>query len=141
MRHGIVILACLAAIAHAQPVQNLDPELHSRDGKLIEAFGLETAGGVFTALVAQDSSLGTSVSKVFSTFSDDQSQITLHLYAGTAKLAAGDRPLGTYVITGFPSAPRGTPQVEIQFTATLDGKLALTAKDKRTGKSLRIEHQ
>jgi molecular chaperone DnaK len=138
------LLLLLAAIGHytlAGTGDVTEPQLESRDSKLIESVGLETVGGVFTPLIPQNAKLGTSVSQVFSTFSDDQNQITLHLFAGTAPLAAENRALGTYVVTGFPAAPRGTPQVEIQFTATRDSKLAITAKDSATGKSLHIQRQ
>ncbi len=126
----IIIVVATRASAFAQSPGDTQPRLESRESKLAESMGLETVGGVFTALIRANADLGTSVSKVFSTFADNQSQITLHLCAGTKTLAADNRALGTYVITGFPPAPRGKPQVEIQFTATQDSKLAVSAKDK-----------
>lgn len=137
-------LLLFAAVGHCAVAGTSDftePKLERRDSKLIESVGLETVGGVFTPLISQNAQLGTSVSQVFSTFSDDQSEITLHLFAGTAPRAAENRALGKYVVTGFPAASRGTPQIEIRFTATRESKLEVTAKDTATGKSLHIQRQ
>ena len=121
--------------ANAEP-----PILKAHEMSLLESIGIETAGGVFTAIIPRGSELGTSEAKVFSTYADNQTQITLHLYAGTEPLIAKNRPLGTYVISGFAAAPRGTPQIEIRFTASKNGTLIVTAKDKTSGKDVSIEH-
>ena len=107
------------------------------DGKLAQSIGIETLGGVFTPLVSQGTAVPCSVSEIFSTAADNQSEIVVKPYRGTARLVADCHPLGQFQAVGIPPAPRGTAQIEITF-AVRDGSILLSAKDLATGKSMQI---
>jgi len=108
------------------------------DGKLAQSFGIETLGGVFTPLLSQGTAVPCRVSEIFSTAADNQSQIMLKPYRGTAKLVADCDQLGQFQVVGIPPAPRGTPQIEITF-AVQDGSFILSAKDLSTGTPMQIK--
>ncbi len=107
------------------------------DGKLAQSIGIETLGGVFAPLVSQGTAVPCSVSEVFSTAADNQSEIIVKPYRGTARLVADCHPLGQFQVVGLPPAPRGTPQIEVTF-AVRDGSILLSARDLATGKSMQI---
>ena len=107
------------------------------DGKLAQSIGIETLGGVFTPLLSQGSVVPCSVFEVFSTAADNQGQITVKPYRGTATLVADCRQLGQFQVVGIPPAPRGTPKIEITF-AVQAGNIVMSAKDLSSGSPLEI---
>lgn len=103
--------------------------------------GLETLGGVRTALIERNTTVPTKKSQIFSTAADNQSQVEIHVLQGERQMAADNKTLGRFVLDGLPPAPRGVPQVEVTFDIDANGILNVSAKDKATGKqqSIRIE--
>ncbi len=101
--------------------------------------GLETLGGVTTALINKNTSVPTSKSEVFSTAADNQTQVEIHILQGERPLARDNKSLGRFVLEGIPPAPRGIPQVEVTFDLDANGILTVTAKDKATGKEQSIK--
>lgn len=109
-----------------------------KDGKLEQSIGIETLGGVFTPILQQGVDVPCQKSEIFSTATDNQSQIMVKPYRGTAKLVADCDQLGQFQVVGIPSAPRGTPQIEITF-AVQNGSFILSAKDILVGKPMKIK--
>jgi molecular chaperone DnaK len=105
------------------------------------SLGIETAGGVATKLVERNTTIPASRSQVFSTYSDSQPQVEIHVIQGDRAMAADNKSLGRFILDGIPPAPRGVPQIEVTFDVDANGILAVKAKDKATGKeqSIRIE--
>ncbi len=105
------------------------------------SLGIETMGGVFTKLIESNTTIPSKKSEVFSTASDNQPSVEIHVLQGERPLAAQNRTLGRFILDGIPPAPRGLPQVEVIFDIDANGILHVTAKDKGTGKSqnIRIE--
>src|SRR5690606_16869007 len=103
--------------------------------------GLETLGGVRTALIDRNTTVPTSKSQVFSTAADNQTQVEINVLQGEREMAADNRSLGRFVLDGIPPAPRGVPQVEVTFDIDSNGILNVTAKDKNTGKEQKISIQ
>lgn len=101
--------------------------------------GLETLGGVTTALINKNTSVPTSKSEVFSTAADNQTQVQIHILQGERPLARDNKSLGQFDLQGIPPAPRGIPQVEVTFDLDANGILTVTAKDKATGKEQSIK--
>lgn len=97
-------------------------------GRTAEDFGIETLGGVFTPLIKSGTTVPCSHSEIFSTASDGQSQIIVTPFRGANHLVAGNHALGRFQVVGIPSAPRGTPQIQITFTIT-DGQILISARD------------
>jgi len=95
---------------------------------MTEALGIETLGGVFTPLIKPGTTVPCSLSEVFSTAADGQSQIMVTPFRGTNQMAANNHGLGRFQIVGIRSAPRGVPQVEITFTIT-ERQILLSAHD------------
>ena len=93
-----------------------------------EALGIETLGGVFTPLIKTGTTVPCSLTEVFSTAADGQSQIMVTPFRGTNQMAASNHALGRFQIVGIPSAPRGTPQVEVTFRIT-ERQISLSARD------------
>ena len=93
-----------------------------------EALGIETLGGVLTPLIKTGTAVPCSVSEIFSTAADGQAQIMVTPFRGTNQMAASNHPLGRFQIVGIPSAPRGTPQVEVTFTIT-ERQILISARD------------
>lgn len=100
---------------------------------------LETQGGLATTIIARNTTIPTSKSEVFSTASDNQPAVDIHVLQGERKMASGNRTLGRFQMTGIPIAPRGVPQIEILFDLDANGILKVTAKDKLTGKEHQVE--
>ena len=104
------------------------------------SLGIETMGGVFTKLIDANTTIPTKKSEIFSTASDNQPSVEIHILQGERSMAADNRTLGRFHLDGIPPAPRGVPQIEVTFDIDANGILHVTAKDKATNKeqSIRI---
>jgi molecular chaperone DnaK len=102
------------------------------------SLGIETMGGVMTKLIERNTTIPTSKSEVFSTAADNQPQVEIHVAQGEREMIDGNKSLGRFVLDGIPSAPRGTPQIEVIFNIDANGILNVTAKDKGTSKEQSI---
>lgn len=100
--------------------------------------GIETLGGVATAMIARNTTIPTSKTEVFSTAADNQTQVEVHVTQGERPMSADNKSLGRFVLDGIPPSPRGVPQVEVTFDLDASGILKVTAKDKATGKTQHI---
>ncbi len=100
---------------------------------------IETMHGVMTVLIPKNTTIPTSKAEVFSTAADNQPAVTVRVFQGERKVAAQNRLLGQFDLTGIPPAPRGTPQIEVKFDIDANGILKVSAKDKATGKENKIE--
>lgn len=100
--------------------------------------GIETMGGVMTALIEKNTTIPSKKSQVFSTADDNQSAVTIHVLQGERKQAAQNKSLGKFDLAEIPPAPRGVPQIEVTFDIDANGILHVSAKDKATGKSQSI---
>jgi molecular chaperone DnaK len=100
--------------------------------------GLETLGGVRTELIARNTTVPTKKSQVFSTASDRQSQVEIHVLQGERPMARDNKSLGRFILDGIPPAPRGVPQIEVTFDIDANGILHVEAHDKGTGKKQKI---
>ncbi len=105
------------------------------------SLGIETLGRVMTRVIERNTTIPTRRSQVFSTAADNQPQVEVHVLQGEREMAADNRSLGRFILDGIPPAPRGVPQVEVTFDIDANGILAVSAKDKASGKeqSIRIE--
>ena len=103
--------------------------------------GIETLGGVTTSLIPANTTIPTRKSETFSTASDSQPSVEIHVLQGDRPMAVDNRTIGRFHLDGIPPAPRGVPQIEVTFDIDADGILNVSAKDKATGKeqSIRIE--
>ncbi|MET0511659.1 MAG: molecular chaperone DnaK, partial [Thermoleophilaceae bacterium] len=101
--------------------------------------GIETKGGVMTKLIERNTTIPTRKSEIFSTAEDNQSSVEVHVLQGEREMAAYNKSLGKFQLTGIPPAPRGIPQVEVTFDIDANGILAVGAKDLGTGKEQKIE--
>ncbi len=100
--------------------------------------GIETLGGVSTPLIPRNTTIPTSKSQVFSTASDGQSSVEIHVLQGERPMAADNKSLGRFILDGILPAPRGVPQIEVTFDIDANGIVNVSAKDKGTGKEQRI---
>jgi molecular chaperone DnaK len=105
------------------------------------SLGIETLGGVFTRLIDRNTTIPTKKSQVFSTADDGQTAVTIKVYQGEREMAADNKLLGNFDLTGIPSAPRGVPQIEVTFDIDANGIVSVSAKDKATGKEQQIRIQ
>lgn len=105
------------------------------------SMGIETMGGIYDVVIEANSTIPTKKSKVYSTASDNQPSVEIHILQGERKMARDNRPVGRFILDGIPPAPRGMPQIEVAFDIDANGILSVSAKDKGTGKqqSIRIE--
>ncbi len=102
------------------------------------SLGIETMGGVATKVIERNTTVPTSKSETFSTASDNQPQVEIHVTQGERELAADNKSLGRFTLDGIAPAPRGVPQIEVTFNIDANGILNVTAKDKGTGKEQSI---
>ncbi len=103
------------------------------------SLGVETLGGVMTKLIEKNTTIPTSKKEIFSTASDNQTSVTIHVLQGEREFARDNRTLGRFDLTGIPPSPRGMPQIEVEFNIDANGILNVSATDKATGKSQHIE--
>ncbi len=101
--------------------------------------GIETLGGVTTKLIPRNTAIPTSKTEIFTTASDFQTAVEIHVVQGEREMAADNKTLGRFILTDIPPAPRGVPQIEVTFDIDSNGILTVTAKDKATGKSQNIK--
>ena len=99
------------------------------------SLGIETYGGVFTKLIDRNTTIPTKKSQVFSTATDGQTSVEVHVLQGEREMAAYNKTLGRFQLTGIPAAPRGVPQIEVTFDIDANGIVHVSAKDMATGNS------
>lgn len=102
------------------------------------SFGIETMGSVMTKVIERNTTIPTSKSQIFSTAADGQTSVEVHVLQGEREMAADNRSLGRFTLSGIPPAPRGVPQVEVSFDIDANGILSVKAKDKASGKEQQI---
>ncbi len=100
--------------------------------------GVETLGGVSTALIERNTTIPTRKSQVFSTAADNQTQVEIHVVQGERPMANDNKSLGRFILDGIPPAPRGIPQIEVTFDIDANGILNVSARDKATGREQKI---
>jgi molecular chaperone DnaK len=103
------------------------------------SLGIETMGGVMTKLIEKNTTIPTKAEQVFSTADDNQTAVTVHVLQGEREQASANKSLGRFDLTDLPPAPRGMPQIEVNFDLDANGILHVTAKDKATGKEQKIQ--
>ena len=102
------------------------------------SLGIETLGGVMTALIPRNTTIPTRKSETFSTAADSQTSVEVHVLQGERQLARDNRTLGRFQLVGIPAAPRGVPQIEVTFDIDANGMVNVSAKDQGTGKEQKI---
>jgi len=100
--------------------------------------GIETLGAVFTPIIDRNTTVPTKKSQIFSTAADNQTSVEIHVLQGERKMAPDNRTLGRFTLEGIPPAPRGMPQIEVEFDIDANGIVHVAAKDKATGKEQKI---
>src|SRR5690625_2920594 len=103
------------------------------------SLGIETLGGVMTKLIDKNTTIPTKAEQVFSTAADNQPAVTVHVLQGEREMSSDNKSLGRFDLTDIPPAPRGVPQIQVEFDIDANGIMHVSAKDKGTGKENRIE--
>ena len=147
------VIAKVKAIFGKEPMQGVNPDEVVAVGAAVQGgvlqgdvkdillldvtpltLGIETMGGVRTPLINRNTTIPTSKSEIFSTASDNQPQVEVHVLQGEREFASDNKSLGRFILDGIAPAPRGIPQIEVTFNLDANGILNVTAKDKGTGK-------
>ena len=102
------------------------------------SLGIETAGGIFTRMIDRNTTIPTSKSQIFSTYSDNQPSVDIHVLQGERDMAVDNKTLGRFELSGIPAAPRGVPKIEVTFDIDANGIVNVKAKDLGTGKEQKI---
>ena len=102
------------------------------------SLGIETLGGVFTKLIERNTTIPTKKSQIFSTAADGQTSVEVHVLQGEREMAAYNKTLGRFQLSGIPAAPRGVPQIEVTFDIDANGIVHVSAKDMATGNSQQV---
>ncbi|RDV81282.1 molecular chaperone DnaK [Ammonifex thiophilus] len=102
------------------------------------SLGIETLGGVFTKIIERNTTIPVRKSQIFTTAADNQTTVEIHVLQGERPMAADNKSLGRFLLTGIPPAPRGVPQIEVTFDVDVNGILNVTARDLATGKEQSI---
>lgn len=102
------------------------------------SLGIETLGGVFTRIINRNTTIPTKKSQIFSTAADNQTSVTIKVFQGEREMAADNKVLGSFDLSGIPMAPRGIPQIEVTFDIDANGIVHVTAADKATNKQMSI---
>ena len=105
------------------------------------SLGVETFGGIMTKLISRNTTIPVKKSEVFSTATDNQTNVEIHVLQGERELVSGNKSLGNFKLEGIPQAPRGIPQIEVTFDINVDGILSVTAKEKESGKEQSVTIQ
>ena len=105
------------------------------------SLGIETLGGVVSRLIERNTTIPTSKSQIYSTASDNQTSVEIHVVQGERPMASENKSLGRFILDGIPPAPRGVPQIEVTFDIDANGILNVSAKDKATGREQKITIQ
>ncbi len=141
IERGIDPMECVAMGAAIQAAI-LAGDTEVREVQLLDVtpltLGIETLGGIMTPLIERNTTIPTSKTQIFSTASDNQTSVEIHVLQGERPMAADNRTLGRFILDGIPPAPRGVPQIEVTFDIDADGILTVRAKDKATGKEQHI---
>lgn len=154
------VIAKVKAIFGKEPMQGVNPDEVVAVGAAVQGgvlqgdvkdillldvtpltLGIETIGGVRTPLINRNTTIPTSKSEIFSTASDNQPQVEVHVLQGEREFASDNKSLGRFILDGIAPAPRGIPQIEVTFNLDANGILNVTAKDKGTGKEQSITIQ
>ncbi len=132
------VVAVGAAILANELTKGKDSDLVLQDVKPL-SLGIETLGGVMTRLIDRNTIIPHTKKETFSTAADNQTEVTIHVLQGERQFAKDNRTLGTFNLTGIAPAPRGMPQIEVEFNIDANGILNVKAVDKGTGKEQSIE--
>jgi len=132
----VLLVVSIASIAAPTIVEKPTPAVSG--GSLVEDIGIETLGGIFTPLLLRGCKLPCSITQVFSTADDNQSEVKLFLFRGKAKLAKNAHPLGGFVILGVPPERRGIPQIAVTFKVE-ENQISVSALNKKSDHALEIK--
>lgn len=102
------------------------------------SLGIETMGGVFTKIIERNTTIPAKKSQIFSTAADSQTQVDVHVYQGEREMAQYNKSLANFILDGIAPAPRGVPQIEVTFDIDANGIVAVSAKDKGTGREQKV---
>ena len=137
-RHLLFALLIIAGYCSADVVVVEEHSPAAQGSLLSENIGIETLGGVLTPILNSGCKIPCTLTKVFSTADDNQDQITITLVRGQQKMASQGVNLGKYRVSGIEPAPRGTPQIEVEFTAS-SGSILISARDISNISKIKLE--